>query len=289
MVTGGSGFIGKKLLKDLDNSFTFDFDGEDSESCDIRSLKKVNEKLNNVKGVIHLAAVSRVKDCENDPYSCLEINVLGTLNVLNGAVKNNVEWFLMISTGEVKWVQNDSIKSFYKPDNLYGVSKVSGELMLDFYATKFDLKCAVLRISSVVFGGIDDNQDKVFPIFLKRAVCGEKIVINDSSSKWDFIHVSDLVNEISKSVNVLKNKENIDNVLEIEVSSGDKLDLLSLAKVIHYLSNSLSSIEFDGETLFKVEKSEYISIIGKNKLSNNFISSLKREIIEYKNYYCPSI
>ena len=88
---------------------------------------------------------------------------------------------------------------------------------------------------------------------------------------------------------MLKNKENIDNVLEIEVSSGDKLDLLSLAKVIHYLSNSLSSIEFDGETLFKVEKSEYISIIGKNKLSNNFISSLKREIIEYKNYYCPSI
>jgi len=281
LVTGGSGFIGGRLLKIVNGSCLFDI----SAGKDIRSYKDVCAQLNGVEGIVHLAAISRVNDCEVDPHSCVEVNVLGTLNVIDAVANNDVEWVIMVSTGEVSWIENSSVKSFHRVDNLYGVTKISGELMLDIYSRKHQLNSAVVRISSVVFGGVDDNQNKVLPIFVKRAIDGEPIVINNISSKWDFIHVEQLVHRIYEAVRLMKEREGNGNVLEIDVASGVELNLLSLAKIIHYLSGSSSRIECGGESISKVEESEYISIIKNNSVNDQFIIHMREVISEYREHY----
>jgi UDP-glucose 4-epimerase len=287
LVTGGSGFIGGRLLRVLGGSSSFDVVAGDVAQGDIRSYEDICAQLGGVDGIVHLAAISRVNDCEVSPYNCAEINILGTLNVIDAAVKNGVKWVMLVSTGEVNWIQNDSVKSFHRLDNLYGVSKISGELILDVYSAKHHLNSVVLRISSVVFGGVDDNQNKVLPIFVKRAIAGEPIVINNIASKWDFIHVDQLVHQMSESVRMMNGREADGSVLEINVSSGVELDLLSLAKIIHYLSKSSSKIECDGESRVKVTEREYMEVIENNGVDEQFIASMSNVVSEYRKQYHP--
>ena len=280
LVTGSSGFIGKHLLDNLDGSIPFDRSPENAiGKGDVTMLDEVINASKDCDGIIHLAAISRISDCDNNPKSCIDVNINGTLNVLHSAIKNNINWVGIVTTGtEFQWIENDEVQSFTKIDNFYGISKLASELLVDVFGNKTGLKSTIYRISSVVFGE-GDNPKKVFPLFISKSINGEDITINDTLSEWDFIHVDDVVNLIKKSI--FDKKESKDCIKEINIFSGIRLDLLSLAKLINYLSDSSSKIYFENSSIDKVTTAEFNKIVKKRKIPGKFLSQVS-EVITYK-------
>lgn len=118
LVTGGCGFIGVNLVQRLvsvargirifDNLTTGrkeDLDGFEAEivPCDIRDEAAVDRVVDGVDVVIHLAAHTRVIDSIQDLRLNFEVNVLGTLNLLQAAVKHDVQRVIFASTGGLSW------------------------------------------------------------------------------------------------------------------------------------------------------------------------------------------
>ena len=283
VVTGSSGFIGNHLLDSLDGSIPFDLSHENAiDNSDITISDDIMNASKNCDGIIHLAAISRVSDCEDNPKKCIDVNINGTLNVLQAAIKNNINWVGIVTTGEVQWIENDKIQSFNRINNVYGVSKLASELLVDVIGSKAGLKSTIFRISSVVFGE-GDNPKKVLPLFIRKSINGEDISINDSVSEWDFMHVEDVVNFIKKSA--FENKENTGLVEDINISSGIRLDLLSLAKIIKYLSGSSSKINYENQLIKKVTNTEFDKIVIERKISKKFLNQVKELInIESSRY-----
>ena len=185
LVTGSSGFIGKHLLDKLDGCIPFDRFPENAiGNGDITILDDIINASKDCDGIIHLAAISRVSDCEDNPKSCVDVNINGTLNVLLSAIKNNINWIGVVTTGEIEWIENQEIQSFKKIDNLYGVSKLTTELLVDVVGTKANLKSTIYRICSAVFGE-GNNPKKVLPLFISKSINGEDITIYDVESEWN--------------------------------------------------------------------------------------------------------
>jgi UDP-glucose 4-epimerase len=271
LLTGASGFIGQHLLNDLNDVIRFDKSSGNKNILDVTLLDDVITASKGCNGIIHMAAISRVSDCENDPKKCIDVNVNGTLNILDAAVKNNLEWIGLVSSGEVQWIENNEVQSFKKINNIYGISKLACEMLVDVIGNKSGLKSTIYRISSVVFGE-NDNPDKVLPLFVTKSINGDDIRINDASYEWDFIHVDEVVNVIKKSI--YDKKENEDYIKEINIFSGIRLDLLSLAKIISYLSSSTSKIYLIDSLVDKVTSSEFNKIVKQRKISDEFLSKV---------------
>lgn len=192
LVTGGRGFIGRRVLQRLDSPLVWDI-GE--VPC-----------LGHVDGLIHLAAVSRVKDGEGNPRACVQTNVLFTADVLE-LVRRQVAWVVLVGTQE-------------KGENYYGMSKRFAEAYARRYCAQHGIKLMVIR-PPVVYGD-GDNQDKLLPR-LKAGTASDV----DPGAEIRIAHVDEVVNAI------------IDHMgLEGEYDIlGDKVRLGSLQKLIRYVAN----------------------------------------------------
>ena len=123
----------------------------------------------------------------------------------------------------------------------------------------------------------------IYSSFIRKSINGEDISINDSVSEWDFMHVEDVVNFIKKSA--FENKENTGFIEDINIFSGIRLDLLSLAKIIKYLSGSSSKINYENQLIKKVTNTEFDKIVIERKISKKFLNQVKELInIESSRY-----
>ena len=260
----------------MDGSIPFDKFPENSKGTgDITVLDDIINASKDCNGILHLAAISNVLDCEDNPKNCIDVNINGTLNVVLSAIKNNINWIGVVTTGEVQWLERQEIQSFKKINNLYGVSKLTTELIVDIFGSKANLKPTIYRIRSAVFGE-GDNPRKVLPLFISKLINREDITIYDVESDWDFIHIDDVVDAIKKSI--FDKKESKDCNKEINIFSGTRLDLLSLAKLIKYLSNSSSKIYFENTSIDKVKTAEYNKLVKNKKISEKFLCQLSNLI-----------
>src|SRR5437879_9314000 len=64
--------------------------------CDVRDAERLNTALENVDIVIHAAAMKRIEKCEIDPSEAIKTNVMGSMNVVNSCLKNNVKHTILI-------------------------------------------------------------------------------------------------------------------------------------------------------------------------------------------------
>jgi UDP-glucose 4-epimerase len=206
IVTGASGFIGKNLCNALidlgiefigtdlkpHNSTILELDLRDSASPQfIAALKP--------ELIIHLAAQIDVNRSLLDPKLDLETNILGTLNLVSGAISGNAQHIIYISSGGAIYAQNQHFpikeNGILGPRSPYGISKLAGELYVKALSEQSNVQWTSLALSNC-YGLVTDQQKGVIFNFWKSLVSNESIFINGQETSRDFIHVDDVVHAI---------------------------------------------------------------------------------------------
>ncbi|MBY6037182.1 NAD-dependent epimerase/dehydratase family protein [Fictibacillus nanhaiensis] len=212
LVTGGAGFIGSNVVKyllerewevrvidNLSSGYKYNLDGLDVEFiegdiCDPQITMKACEGRD---VVFHLAAcVGRQKSLD-DPQLDSNINLLGTVNILEGMRKHGVKRIVYSSSaaifGELITPTIDENHP-QNADSPYGVSKLAAEKMILAYSGIFDITGICLRYFNIY--GVNQRYDlygNVIPIFAKRIFSGEPITIyGDGEQTRDFVNVCDV-------------------------------------------------------------------------------------------------
>ncbi|TFG17395.1 MAG: NAD-dependent epimerase/dehydratase family protein [Promethearchaeota archaeon] len=256
LITGSAGFIGSALKDYLsDNKIEVTpFDIKDDPKYDVRDFKMVNKYASDVKGIIHLAAMSRVITAQEQPHECISTNIGGVSNILEAARRNdNHPWIIFGSSREVFGepeilpVLENSPK---KPINIYGLSKITGEKLCEIYSRYYGLKIRILRFSNV-YTGVKDHLDRVIPKFILRALNDQDLYINGSGEEqFDFTYISDVIQGIWGCIKEIeKNKKSLD---DFNLSIGTPVSLRQLAEIIIKKVKSKSKIEFNESRKYDV-------------------------------------
>ena len=251
LVTGGAGYIGSVLvdrlineghqvnvIDDLSNGFVENIH-KDAVFIEGSILDNniLNEALNGVNAVFHLAAKIRVEEGERKPDLYKSINVVGTLNLLKISKEKGIKKFVFASTAAVYGDPEDypvTEKSKESPVNVYGQTK----LEIDKYLAK---KAYLLGISTISFrffnvGGALKNRDgkwlrikhegatHLIPSILHSSeanpllIYGNDWPTSDGTPVRDFVHVTDLVNALVKSLTHLEKPGN--TIINIGTATG---------------------------------------------------------------------
>ena len=213
LVTGGAGFIGSNLVRlirnetsadvvvldDLSSGYRDNLDGVPVEFVhgDVRDVSDVGRAMSGCDTVFHLAASVGNTRSIDDPIKDSQVNVLGTLHVLEGARRAGVGKVVYSSSagifGELKTVP---IKEDHPidPDTPYGASKLAGEKLCLAYAKLYPIEGVCLRYFNV-YGRHQryDAYGNVIPIFAHRVLHSEPITIfGDGEQTRDFVNVRDV-------------------------------------------------------------------------------------------------
>jgi len=214
-VTGGAGYIGStlviKLLKQgdevvsVDNQMIGDYSflandqlGRKAEQIvgDIRDLDLLVEKWKDCDAIAHLAALPGLVLCNEQPEEAVSVNVFGTYQVMEAARKldiNRVVFCSSAATYGVPIKMPVTEEHPQRPLNLYGVTKVSGEQIIDTYYDNYGIETVNLRFGNIYGVGLYTRWGTVIPKFVNQAVNGEKITVyGDGEYSRDFVHVQDI-------------------------------------------------------------------------------------------------
>ena len=213
LVTGGAGFIGSNLARllldegrevtiydNLSSGYRQNVEampGARFVEGDVRDAERLTEAMRGADTVFHLAAsVGNTRSIEH-PVDDSEINVIGTLRVLEAARSLGVRKVVFSSSagifGELKFLP---IREDHpvEPDSPYGASKLAAEKMCLAYSKLYELEAVALRYFNVY--GVNQRYDaygNCIPIFAHRMLRGETVTIfGDGEQTRDFVNVRDV-------------------------------------------------------------------------------------------------
>ncbi|HBW74402.1 MAG: NAD-dependent epimerase/dehydratase [Candidatus Magasanikbacteria bacterium GW2011_GWA2_45_39] len=215
LVTGGAGFIGTNIVKQLiaDGHEVIVLDNYSSGKKedriqkgaqyiegDIRTMSDLQKAMQGVQGVFHLAAVPRVPYSVEHPLETNEHNITGTLNILVAARDAKVKRVVFSSSssvyggdkGEIA-LQEDMLPS---PKSPYALQKLTGEHYCRLFAELYDLQTVSLRYFNIYGPYLDPEGAYALVIgkFLRQRVANEPLTIcGDGEYYRDYTHVSDVV------------------------------------------------------------------------------------------------
>jgi UDP-glucose 4-epimerase len=208
LVTGGAGFIGRRLVRALlaeghevtvadlrafPDPGVHTFVGD---LCDPQAAARAVQPGTDV--IIHLAAVTSVLASVQDPVSTHRLNVDATARLLELARENEVETFLLASTNAV--VGSGSApgeviteRTVLRPLTPYGATKAAAEMLLGSYVNCYGITGAALRFSNVYGPGMTEK-DSFIPRLMRAARDGEGVQVRgDGTMLRDVVHVDDIV------------------------------------------------------------------------------------------------
>ena len=199
LITGSEGLIGSALRAALAARGTevggLDIRGPRGEAGDVRDARCVRDSVAGCRGIVHLAAVSRVVWGERDPQGCRDVNVGGLRNVTQAAVGSTRRPWLVFASSREVYGQPDHLPVTEDtplcPVNMYGRCKVEGERLVEAARAK-GLRAAVVRLSNV-YGSTRDYPDRVLPAFARAAVRGTVLRVEGEDNAFDFTHLGDTV------------------------------------------------------------------------------------------------
>ena len=244
-VTGGAGFIGSHLVKNLvergneviviDNLNTGKKENIEKISkkidffeIDIRDFSAVEDILKNIDGVFHEAALASVQDSFRIPDEFFEVNVNGTENIFKIGKKLGIKIVYASSSS----VYGNPIRIPIKesdgknPFNPYAKTKLEGDKLAEKYA-KNGLKVIGLRYFNVFGPRQSKEYAGVIKLFLERIQQGLSPLINgDGLLVRDFVYVDDVVN-----ANILAMESNIDGEF-FNIGTNSAISVLDLANII---------------------------------------------------------
>lgn len=203
LITGASGFVGRHLAEELrrEGAEVVTLDAREEYSVDVRDWQGVRafgSKLGKLDLVYHLAALMFVPYSFENPRETYEVNVLGTLNILELCRLYNIGNIVFASSyvyGSPEYLPIDEDHPL-NPTSPYARSKAMGEGLCRAYHEDYGLKCIILRPFNIYGKGQSDSF--LIPSILKQLVSGE-IELMDPEPRRDFLYISDAVEAYVKA------------------------------------------------------------------------------------------
>jgi len=214
IVTGGAGFIGSHIvekLKRLDHMVVVvdnEYSDNDNFHCrkdtlnvniDITDYKALKKAFTGADYIFHCAAEARIGPAIENPLNALNINTMGTCNVLQCAREVGAKKVLYSSTSS-GYGLNEAPNIETQPDdclNPYSVSKIAGEKLCKMYTDLYGLNTIIFRYFNV-FGERAPRKGQYAPvtgIFLRQKAAGEPLtIVGDGEQRRDYIYVQDVAN-----------------------------------------------------------------------------------------------
>lgn len=195
LVTGSSGFIGKRLKEKLTNS-SFEVVELNSENGGVTNLEEIKKiDLKKIEHIFHLAGKTFVPDSWEKPEEFYNINSMGTLNILKICREFNINLTFVSAYiyGEPECLPI-SENHILKPNNPYAHSKFIAEQFCEFYAKEFNVNINVIRPFNVY--GIGQNKNFLIPHIIDQAINNDIIKVKDLTPKRDYIFLDDLIDSL---------------------------------------------------------------------------------------------
>ena len=271
VVTGGAGFIGSHIVEywinqnaevhvidNLRSGFLSNIEIFPEVRFHLGSVTNrdlVFEVLKDADYVHHLAALVSVPESVLKPEECFEINVNGTINILDAAKEFGVKKVVLSSSAAVYGDNPESPKRINMqphPKTPYATTKLEGEKLLQEYHEKHELGTVSLRYFNV-YGPRQDPKSQyaaAIPIFISKALKNEPIIIyGDGEQTRDFIFVKDVV-----KANILAaTNEKVSGVFNVALGKATSVNQIA-TKIISVL-NSKSKIEYQPERIGDIKHS----------------------------------
>ncbi|PKF46215.1 UDP-glucose 4-epimerase [Macrococcoides caseolyticum] len=300
LITGGTGSFGNAVLdKFLHSDFKeiriFSRDEKKQDDMrkkynnpkikfyigNIRDEDSINDAMRGVDFVFHAAALKQVPSCEFFPMEAMRTNVIGTENVLNAAIRNNVSKVICLSTDKAAY-----------PVNAMGISKALMEKV--FVAKSRTVTEEETLICGTRYGNVMASRGSVIPLFIEQIKAGESLTVTDGSMTRFLMSLEEAVELVEHAFKHAKTGD-------IMVQKSDASTVADLAEALKQLFEADNEIKIIGtrhgekkyETLLTKEewaKSEdmgnYYRIPADSRDLNysNYVEEGSDEITEAKEY-----
>ncbi len=269
LITGGAGFIGSNIvehfhqtddvivLDNLRSGFKRNLAGFRATFVrgSVTDKAAVENAARGADYIFHLAALVSVPESVENPRETVDINVHGTLNVLEAARTHGVKK-VVISSSAAIYGDNPVVPKVElmvpEPKSPYAITKLDAEYYAKMYTSEFAVPVVCLRYFNV-FGPRQNPKSQyaaAVPIFIDRAIRNQDITIyGDGEQTRDFVFVKDVV-----AANVLAARSAATGVFNI--ACGGRITINDLARTIIALTKSSSTIIHAGERAGDVKHSQ---------------------------------
>ena len=215
LVTGSCGTIGRQLVKSLvkiypkakilclDNNETGlfflnrkyeSYDNVKTLIADVRDNDRLKNVTSDMDIIFHLAALKHVEICENSPLDSVQTNIVGTDNIINAALYNNVKKVIFTSSDKA-----------VNPTNVMGSSKLTAERIISSYHNIYKSKGFIF--CSTRFGNVLGSSGSVVPVFIKQIKDGGPITLTHPEMTRFIMSTEQAVDLVIKSSKIAKGGE----------------------------------------------------------------------------------
>lgn len=282
-ITGCTGFIGHKFIELYKNKYSligitrnkssFNEDGLEIQKSDY-SVESLINIFQNVDAVLHLASQKAFSKDHTGVQAYTE-SILLLENVLIAANQCSIKNVVNISSRCVYGIYTQTKfneLSTTHPINKYGVMKLCGEIISEYYNNTFGMKIKNLRLAQVV--GYPMKDKYMFNTFLERIRKNETIeILGQGAGKRDYIYVDD----VCRAIEIAIQRENVSGIYNI--GSGIGLSNLDVAKKMISIFESDSKIEVIKNS--PLDKTNIVLDTNKAKNELGFVNKYDMDSILY--------
>ena len=267
LITGVAGFIGSNLAEMLlkNNFNVIGIDnlsygvleqvpkGVDFHKKDIRD-KDINKFFNDIDCVFHLAAKNSIIDCEENPSETEDINVYGTKNIFEVAIRKNIRKVIYAESSAVyEGTQKfPSSETDANPQSVYAKSKIATNFIARDFLKSHGLISTGLRYFNV-YGPKQDYRRTIPPVFsafiIKLLQKKSPTIYGDGSKKRDFVYVDDVNNFHLMCINNDKTNNKVFNI-----GSGKNYSIKDVYEEISLILDSDISPLFEANFDFEAQE-----------------------------------
>ena len=214
---------------------------------DVRDLPRLEKALEGIDIVFHAAALEHVPVIEYNPFEAIKTNVLGTQNLIDACLKENVETVVGIGTDKA-----------VSPLNTYGATKLLMEKLLTTAQNYLDIDKYKTKFLAVRYGNVLGSSGSVLPKFVSQIKKKQKITITDPNMTRFSLTMDEALDFILKSTSIGKGTEVFVPKLKAYSINGLKESLFELLENTGEKIISLRPGEKMHETLLNSDELRYV-------------------------------